>query len=78
MSSLLETAQKLGYTGKKDEINHDIDESTWDDCVKAAHDIFILLEKNKIKAKISSTNGVKIKHSNGSVGTLVFDPQNKW
>jgi hypothetical protein len=54
------------------------DKSTWDDADAAAEDVLKTLEKSGLKVKKSGSNSIKIQHKNGSVGSLVFDPTNKY
>ena len=50
---------------------------TWDDASVAAHDIMRDLKSKNWKMFSINTNGFKVKHDNGCVGTVVFDPSLK-
>ena len=55
-----------------------IDEkATWEDASVATHDIMRDLKSKSWKISGISTNGFKVKHDNGCVGTVVFDPSLK-
>ena len=55
-----------------------VDENaTWDDASVATHDIMRDLKSKSWKISGISTNGFKVKHDNGCVGSVVFDPSLK-
>ena len=67
-----------------DEVNdnseneEDVDEVSWNHMEVAAQDCFNDLKSDGWEVKKGASNSVKIKHDNGAVGVLVFDPQNKY
>lgn len=64
---------------KKDFIDAVCESSVnWDSAAEAAKQCLAILKKAGLEVKSDSSNGVKVKCSNGAVGSLVFDPQNKF